>query len=199
MFYFADSNSVVVGGGGGSCSGVAAFNPTTGTGSIANGVKCTATSSIPANLQSITLSGSVLLAPCNAPTVLTMCAPNCSLNFGDPLGLADPIGEQRGILFFQDRAVNASNNPTWSGNGSMLLAGTMYFHQCVTSGADTGQGCSAASAYNDVLSLGGTSGSSTYVLGDTIADWLSVGGSGQIVMDLNPSAAYTTLRATLLQ
>jgi hypothetical protein len=130
-----------------------------------------------------------------------LCAPNCSLNFGDPLGASDPNGVQRGILFFQDRGVNAGNNPSWSGNGGMLLAGTMYFHQCVNTGVDTGQGCdfTAGNAFNDKLSLGGTSGSNTYVLGDIITDQLNVGGSGQIVMDLNPSAAYTTLKAALVQ
>jgi len=102
------------------------------------------------------------------------------------------------MLFFQNRSVNASNNPSWSGNGTMLLAGTMYFHQCVTTGSDTGQGCTSG-AFNDQLSLGGTTGSSTYVLGDIVVDQLNVGGSGQITMDLNPSAAYTTLKATLLQ
>jgi len=127
-----------------------------------------------------------------------MCAPNCSLNFGDPLGAADPFGVQRGVLFFQDRAVNASNNPSWSGSGSMLLAGTMYFHQCVTSGSDTGQGC-VGTAYNDLLSMGGTPSSSTYVLGDVIADKLSLSGNAGLTMDLNPSAAYTTLKASLLQ
>ena len=81
----------------------------------------------------------------------------------------------------------------------MLLAGTMYFHQCVTSGSDTGQGCDTANAFHDQLGLGGNSGSSTYVLGDIIVDQLSVGGSGSIVMDLNPSAAYTTLKAALVQ
>ena len=195
VFYFAGPQSVNVGGGGGGCSGVNAFN--TSTGGLGLGVKCKAASQVPGNLP-VTLTGSVLLAPCQAPTDLTKCAPNCSLNFGDPLGTSDPIGEQRGILFFQNRSVNASNNPNWSGNGSMLLAGTMYFHQCKTSGADSGLGC-VGGAYHDILGLGGTTGSSTYVLGDIIVDQLNVGGSGQIVMDLNPSAAYTTLKAALVQ
>jgi len=202
IFYFADVNSINVGASGGGCSPgggntIDAFLTATGTGSIANGVKCTASTIIPSNLPS-TLTGSVLLAPCQAPTVNTMCAPNCSLNFGDPLGAADPFGVQRGVLFFQDRAVNASNNPSWSGSGSMLLAGTMYFHQCVTSGSDTGQGC-VGTAYNDLLSMGGTPSSSTYVLGDVIADKLSLSGNAGLTMDLNPSAAYTTLKASLLQ
>ena len=201
VFYFADSNSVVVGANGGGCSnaGMINFNTTSGTGSLQFGAKCTNTSSIPPNLPG-TLTGSVLLAPCNAPTDLTKCAPNCSLNFGDALGASDPSGVQRGTLFFQDRGVKAGATPTWSGGGGMLLAGTMYFHQCIINGSDTGFGCDFKTpAFNDVLSLGGNAGSNTYVLGDIIVDQLNVGGSGQIVMDLNPSAAFTTLKASLLE
>jgi hypothetical protein len=215
IFYFADTNSVAVTGGGGSCTPgggntidpfpVASSPTTTGTSYLQNGVKCTASSIIPGNLVSAgSLTGSVLLAPCTGPDQTTgLCDPNCTINngigFGDPDGAADPFGVQRGILFFQNRAVNAGNNPSWGGNGSMLLAGTMYFHQCVTSGSDTGQNCDTSGAYNDKLSLGGTSGSSTYVLGDIIVDKLDVGGNGQIVMDLNPSSANTTLKAALVQ
>jgi hypothetical protein len=74
----------------------------------------------------------------------------------------------------------------------------MYFHQCVTSGADTGQGC-VSSAFNDVFQLQGGSGSNTYVLGDIIVDQMQLGGNSSIIMDLNPTAAFTTLKASLLQ
>jgi hypothetical protein len=199
IFYFADTHgySVQVGANAG-CSGTTAFSTTTGTGSLANGVKCSSLSQTPPNLPA-TLTGSVLLAPCQAPPVTSpLCAPNCGLNFGDPLGAADPIGVQRGILFFQDRAVSASNNPSWGGGGSTLLAGTMYFHQCVTGGLDTGLGC-VSTAFNDKFQLGGGSGSSTYVLGDIIVDQLQLGGNSSITMDLNPSASFTTLKAALVQ
>jgi hypothetical protein len=203
VFYFADTNgySVQVGANAG-CSGTNPFNTTTGTGSLANGVKCTSSSQIPSNLPG-TLAGSVLLAPCQKPTVAALCASangnaNCNLNFGDPLGTSDPFGEQRGVLLFQDRAVNAGTNPSWDGGGSSLLAGTIYLHQCVTSGSDTGQGC-VSGAYNDLVSLGGNSGSTTYVLGDIIVDQLLLHGTSGITMDLNPSAAYTTLKAALVQ
>jgi hypothetical protein len=200
IFYFAGAQSVNVGGGGGSCTGVNSFN--TATGAQGLGVKCTSSTIVPGNIPGM-LTGSVLLAPCQKPTVNALCASansnaNCNLNFGDPLGINDPNGEQRGILFFQNRAMDAGNNPSWSGNGSMLLAGTMYFHQCVTSGSDTGQGC-VSGAYDDLLSLGGTPSSSTYVLGDVIVDKLSLSGNAGLTMDLNPSAAYTTLKASLLQ
>ncbi len=199
IFYFADTNSVSAGSNSGTkCPAGSPFNTTTGTGSLAFGAKCTAASSIPANLPA-TLTGSILLGPCQAATVTSLCAPNCAINYGDPLGTLDPIGEQRGMLFFQKRSVNASINPSWGGGGQFLLSGTMYFHQCTTSGADTGLGCTSATAYNDVLNLQGGSGSGTYVLGQIVADQISLGGNSSITMDLNPSTVYTTLKASLLQ
>jgi Flp pilus assembly protein TadG len=196
LFYFADTNSVGVVANSG-CGSQTPFSTTSGSGSLLNGVKCTSTSQIPSNLPG-SFDGSVLLGPCQKPTVTALCAPNCNLNFGDPLGTSDPNGEQRGVMFFQNRSKNASTNPSWSGGGKMLLAGTMYFHQCVTSGTDTGYGC-ASGAFNDQLDLGGNSGASTYVLGDIIADQLTMHGTPGIIMDLNPSAAYTQLKASLLQ
>lgn len=209
IFYFADPSGIDIEvGANAGCSGDTAFNLTTGAGSLANGIKCTSASQIPSNLVTLgSLQGSILLAPCQAPTVTSLCASavnpatgknNCSLNFGDPLGTNDPNGEQRGILFFQDRGLANASNPTWDGGGASLLAGTIYFHQCVTTGTDTGQGCSS-SAYGDQMMLGGNSGASTYVLGDIIVDQLQLKGNSGIVMDLNPTAAYTTLKAALVQ
>lgn len=217
IFYFADNSSLAVDSNSGAKCPTTAYNGVTGSfnttagpaGSpLANGVKCTGTSVIPKNIPSV-LTGSVLLAPCQAPTVKALCGTNCNINpgvsggggFGDPLGGSDTFGEQRGILFFQDRATPLSkkNQPSWGGNGSMLLAGTMYFHECVTSGADTGQGCDTTNAYTDFLSLGGTPSSSTYVLGDVIVDELSLSGNAGLTMDLNPSATLSTLKAALVQ
>lgn len=198
MFYFADTNSVSVAANSGKKCGTTTFNTTSGSGSLPYGAKCTAASKIPGNLPP-SLSGSVLLGPCQKPTVTTLCAPNCSINNGDPLGTSDPIGEQRGFLFFQDRAVNASTNPNWSGGGQFLLSGTMYFHQCVTTGSDTGLSCSASGAYNDNVTLGGNSGSGTYVLGQVVADKVTLSGTSGITMDLNPSTVFTILKASLLQ
>lgn len=205
MFYFADGNSVNVGSNSGTkCADnsgnpiVPAFNTTSGTGSLANGAKCTASSSIPANMPS-TLTGTVLLGPCQAGTISPLCDGNCGVNFGDPQGTSDPLGEQRGFLFFQNRAKNAGTNPNWQGGGQFLLAGTMYFHQCVTTGSDTGVGCSDASAYNDNLTLAGNPGSSTYILGQIIVDQLTQKGSATLTMDLNSQTAYNILKASIFQ
>ena len=162
--------------------GLDAFTTLSGTGSLANGVKCTAASTAPT--LPATLQGNILLGPCTG-------------YYGDPLGAADPIGIQRGFLFFQDRS-GRNVNPKWGGGGQFLLAGTMYFHSCNASG--TGVGCGTAPTYyNDIFSLSGNSGSGTYVLGSIVADNLTLGGTSGITMVLNPNVAYNTLKASLLQ
>ena len=184
IFYITGSGSVNVDSNSGSkCPSAAPFNTTAGTGTLTNGIKCTATSSIPSNMPA-TLTGNVLLGPCTG-------------TYGDPLGAADPLGVQRGMLFFQDRSVTNAN-PSWGGGGSFLLAGDMYFHSCNASG--TGEGCGAAGTYyTDNFTLQGNSGSTTYVLGNIVTDNLQLGGSSGIVMDLNPTRAYDILKATLLR
>jgi hypothetical protein len=180
MFYFSGSVSVVANSGS-SCP--AAFNTTSGSGSLANGVKCTGASQIPTNLPA-TLTGNVLLAPCTG-------------TYGDPLGAADPIGIQRGMLFFMDRS-QTLNIANWGGGGSFLLAGTMYFHACNATG--TGINCgSPTTYYTNTFSLQGNSGSSTYVLGDIVTDNLTLGGTSGITMDLNPNVAFNILKATLFR
>ena len=124
-----------------------------------------------------TLPGNVLLAPCTG-------------TYGDPLG------QYRGILFFQDRASGAGGG--WGGGGGFLLAGSMYFHHCNAAG--TGVSCGAnPTYYNSIFTLQGNSGSASYVLGNIITDNLAMGGTPTINMALNPFAAYNTLKATLLK
>jgi hypothetical protein len=198
LFYFADGNSLSVGSNSGkSCPTGAGkdFATTTGTGSLPFGAKCTGASTLPANVPA-TLTGSVLLGPCNAPTVGALCAPNCATNYGDPLGTGNPIGEQRGILFFQNRSRGAAAD--FSGGGQFLLSGTMYLHQCVTGGADTGLGCNATSAFNSSLTLGGNSGAGT-IVGQIVVDQLILGGNSGITMDLNGGGSYSIMKATLLR
>ncbi|HZR31864.1 MAG TPA: pilus assembly protein TadG-related protein [Terriglobales bacterium] len=154
-----------------------------GTSAYQYGVRCTSGSTVPSNLPA-TLSGNILLGICTG-------------YYGDPLGASDPLGVQRGFLFFQDRK-GLSVQPSWNGGGMFLLAGTMYFHSCNAAG--TGVGCGAPGTYyNDVFTLQGNSGSNTYVLGSIVTDNLTLGGNSTIVMDLNPTVAYSTLKASLLQ
>ena len=125
-----------------------------------------------------TLSGNVLLAPCSG-------------TYGDPLG------QVRGILFFADRNNGAGGG--WGGGGGFLLAGSMYFHQCNSATAGAGTGCATSGAFNANFDFQGNSGSSSYVLGDIVADTMSMGGTPNVNMALNPNAAYNTLKASLLR
>jgi hypothetical protein len=164
------------------------------------GVKCInsgpGASTVPANLLNggagLNINGNILLGPCVG-------------YYGDPqgVGAAPAVGEQRGFLFFQDRSARGVL-PSWGGGGQFLLAGTMYFHSCNSSG--TGVGCSppsvpatASDYYQDIFSLSGNSGAGTYVLGEIVTDNLTLGGTSGINMDLNPSTAYNVLKASLYQ
>jgi hypothetical protein len=122
-------------------------------------------------------------------------------------GSTDSSGGIRGLLFFQDRAdADSKGQPHMQGGSGLVIAGNMYFHNCNTSG--TGTNCLApsgtpgnppAGGYNAFLSLQGSPGSATYVLGNITTDELVMGGGGTIAMSLNPNAVYNILKASLLQ
>jgi len=188
MFYFhgtgtvsVNSNSGKVKMGGTAVDGFA-IDTTTGL-----PVKCPAPAGVaPSPALPASIGGNILLAPCSA-----------SGTFGDPAG-----AKFRGILFFQDRSAGTTGSPVqpnWGGGGQFLLAGTLYFHQCVATGSDTGQNCTPSSAFNTNLSLTGNASSGTYVLGEIITDKLTLGGTSGINMQLNPNATFNILKATLLR
>jgi Putative Flp pilus-assembly TadE/G-like len=176
MFYFSGTGTISVAANSGDKPPAIPFNATSGSGVFAFGAKCTATSSIPSNLPA-TFIGSVLLAPCTG-------------TYADP-------GSQRGILFFQDRSASGVT-ADWSGGGQALLAGAMYFHHC--SATENSLPCgSTPTYYNDTLSMGGNSCAGTYILGNVTTDRIDLSGTPCINMDLNPSASYAILKASLLR
>ncbi|HKW17730.1 MAG TPA: pilus assembly protein TadG-related protein [Terriglobales bacterium] len=125
------------------------------------------------------LTGNVLLAPCAG-------------TYGDPQG----AGIARGMLFFQDReAVSAA--PVWNSAGSFALVGNLYFHDCQSS-TSTGTGANCiSSAFTDTLTLG--SGANAYIVGDIVADQLSLLANSNITVSLSPNPQYYVLKASLLQ
>ena len=128
-----------------------------------------------------TLNGNILLAPCAG-------------TYGDPLG------KNRGILFFLDRRTNGTGQ--WGGSGQFLLAGTLYFHQCNSTKVGdptSGEKCATTGAFNAQIKPNGNPGSSTYILGEIIADEIDMSGTPVISMQLNPNSAYNTIKATLLR
>lgn len=195
MLYFSGTHTLSVGANSGKYGvcGTATTVPLSQVQCITSG---TGTTILPAAVVAAGgLSGNVLLGPCKAPTA-------GGTNYGDPLGVTDPLGEQRGMLFFQDRSANlaaAGNQPGWGGGGSFGITGIMYFHYCNSAdGAGKGTNCNSA-AYTDQLSLGGGSAGTTYVVGDIVTDQLSLSGNPTIEMDLNPNALYYVFKASLLQ
>lgn len=214
FFYFSGTDSLSVAANSGSCTGVDPFVPkpsavpVAGVNGLAYGVACDAKSyaGMPNNIDTTTtITGSVLIAPClNPDSSTSLCFPNCNINggrgYGDPLGSGDSAGVQRGMLFMQNRgAVLASNKmPSWQGGGQFLLSGSMYFHECVTSGTDTGTGCST-SAYNNQLEFGGNPAGTSYVLGDIVVDKFYMHGNGTLAMDLSPNPTFFIFKASLLQ
>ena len=176
VFYFVGSSSVSV---------VANSGSTTSSYTTSN-LKCTASSAIPGNMAATITVGNLLLAPCSG-------------YYGDPLGTNDPLGEQRGILFFQDRS-QPGVTAQWGGGGQFLLAGTMYIHYC--NGSGTGVSCvetASTSVKTDAMTFSGNSGSGSYVWGQIIADQIQLSGTPGINMDLNPATVYTILKASILQ
>ena len=176
IFYFSGAQSISTDANSGKKS--------TADGFSASSLRCTATSALPGNLPATTtIQGNVLIAPCTG-------------YYGDPLGSSDPQGVQRGMLFFQDRSASGVS-ANWGGGGPFLIAGILYFHHCNASA--TGKGCGAPTTYYDAaFSLSGNSCSGTYVLGSIAVDDLTLGGSSCITMDLNPSAAYWMMKASLI-
>ena len=191
MFYFASTATLQVT----SASGALQIPPTSGS-----HFNC-ASSVVPRS--EVACAGSTL----NVPTTITGFTGNvllgpCTGAYGDPLGTADPTGEQRGMLFFQNRDVQPAVPPKWHASGSSAAVGNLYFHYCnSTSSTNAGSGANCSpTAFTDVFTPG--SGANAFIIGNVVVDQMQLGqsaGNSPIVVSLNPSAQYHTLKASLLQ
>lgn len=133
------------------------------------------------------LKGNVVLGPCTKLGSYPDPPPN-------PNGWTDEVGGFRGFIFFQDRAnANLRGQPMFQGGGGLLLAGTMYIHNCPASPT-----CQPYNTdWNASLDLRGTPGSDTRVLGNIISDQLVLGGTADINMALDPSFKIPSLKVTM--
>jgi len=138
----------------------------------------------------------VLSQPLVGNVILGMCTefgsyPNPPPN---PNGWNDQVGGFRGFIFFQDRAnANPRGQPMFQGGGGLLLAGTMYFHNCPASPA-----CQPYNTdWNASLDLRGTPGSDTRVLGNIITDQFILGGTADVNMALDPNFKIPLLKVTM--
>ncbi len=160
--------------------------------------------SIPTSVRYLECPGSrapdpralVMSNPLKGNVLMGMCTENGS--YPDPPfnsnGWTDSVGPFRGFIFFQDRAnANLRGQPMFQGGGGLLLAGTMYYHNCPAS-----PNCQPYSTdWNASLDLRGNPGSDTRVLGNIITDQLILGGTGDINMALDPSFKIPSLKVTM--
>jgi hypothetical protein len=140
-------------------------------------LQCPGGAAIPSQLPA-TVNGNILLGPCTG-------------------SFADPSGQNRGFVFFQDRS--AAAQPLWGGGGQFLLAGFMYFHQCRADG--TGSNCSVpgGGGYGTTFGMQGNACSGSYAVGSLITDAISLGGTPCINMILSPSKSFAQLKVVFLQ
>jgi hypothetical protein len=107
--------------------------------------------------------------------------------------LGDTLGTTyKNMLFFGDRTITAQKQHSVGGGGSMSLTGTIY----LTNTLATMQ----ANANNfQMLSLGGNGGGMTTVRGQIITGKLALGGTGGIIMALNPASTLHIRQVALIQ
>jgi hypothetical protein len=121
-----------------------------------------------------TLPGNVLIAQCSQYGTYWDSGGDTTDSRGNP--------GTRGLLAFQDHA-NA-NQPSFGGGGGLAFSGALYFH---------------STGFSDVLSLSGNAGTGTFILGEIIADQVSIGGGGTIALALSPLPSTNLLKAAVLQ
>jgi hypothetical protein len=120
------------------------------------------------------LSGNVLVGECTAVGTYWDSG-------GDTTDVRGTPGS-RGLLFYQ--AHSDTTQPQFTGSGALTFSGALYFH---------------SSTYSDLLSLSGGTSTGTFVLGQIVADKVSLTGSGVINMALNPAASTQLLKVGMLQ
>ena len=183
-FYFSGTARVNIDPSSGSKCG-RAFSTNSGSGSLANGVYCSSSSWPAASQLPNSIRGNVLLAPCTGP-------------YGDPyLAQGQPfpssLGQQRGILFFQD--TQATSVQASVGGADSFLGGAIYIHSCGTRSSSSACG-QAPTNYSDGLTL--SASTPFYVVGSIVVDNLTLSGTSRFNIFLNPTTAYNISKASLV-
>lgn len=150
---------------------------------------CTNTALIPVPSTALTCDGSVPNPALNMPNslngniLLAQCTANGTYwdSGGDTSDVRGSPGT-RGLLIFQDHANTAQ--PAFTGSGSLSFSGALYFH---------------SSSYSDVLTINGGSSTGTFILGQIVADQVSLTGSGAINLALNPTPSTYMVKVGMLQ
>lgn len=148
------------------------------------------TSDIPVQPTALTCDGNPpdpalgLTSPLNTNVLLAQCTTNGTYwdTGGDTTDSRGNPGS-RGLLIYQDHS-NPVSSPQFTGSGTLSFSGALYFH---------------ASDYSDLLTLNGGSTSGTYMLGEIIADQVTVTGGGAIKLALNPTPWSQETKVGMLQ
>jgi hypothetical protein len=150
---------------------------------------CTNSNLIPVPSTALTCDGSAPSSALNMPSTLNgnVLIAQCTANgtYWDPGGdTSDARGNPgvRGLLIYQDHA--DATQPIFTGSGALSFSGALYFH---------------SSSYTDLLSLDGGSSSGTFVIGEIVADQVSLTGSGAINLALNPTPSVDLTKVAMLQ
>ncbi|HET9087935.1 MAG TPA: pilus assembly protein TadG-related protein, partial [Acidobacteriaceae bacterium] len=154
-----------------------------------SGSSGTNTALIPVTSTALTCDGSApnpglnIPASLNGNILLAQCATNGT--YWDAGGdTPDSRGNpgSRGILIYQDHA--NTSNPVFAGSGALSFSGALYFH---------------STGYSDSLTINGGSSTGTFILGQIVADQVSLTGSGAINLALNPKPSTYLLKVGMLQ
>jgi len=120
-----------------------------------------------------TLNGNVLVAQCST----------LGTYVGAPSTDTASSSGSRGLLVFIAHS-NSVTATAFSGSGSMAFTGALYYH---------------SSSYSDQFAVNGGAGTTTFVLGEIIADTINLSGSGTIKMALSQGSSQQLLKAGILQ
>jgi Flp pilus assembly protein TadG len=140
----------------------------------ATALTCDGSAPIASLGMSSTLNGNVLVGQCTAEGTYWDAGGDTADSRGAP--------GSRGLLFYQDHS--DTTEPQFTGSGALTFSGALYFH---------------SAGYSDVLSLNGGTSTGTFVLGQIVADQVSLTGSGAINMALNPAPSTQLLKVGMLQ
>ena len=135
-------------------------------------LKCDVSATTPASVPA-SLNGNVLWSQCAAGG--TYVGP----------GSTDTLSGTgtRGLLMFNAHT-NTGTTPSLTGSGSLLFSGVLYF---------------SASDHSVSFKVSGNGGSNTSLVGEVVADQLTIQGGGAVKMTLNPTASTNVLKVAILQ
>jgi Flp pilus assembly protein TadG len=103
-------------------------------------------------------------------------------------------GTYKGMLFFVDRSA-ATQNDNLGGGGNLTLFGTIYMTDTI---AQMGQTSAATCSQNQIVAMGGNSGSTTTITGEIIVSMLNLDGTSGINMTLSPLSLVTIRQIALV-